>query len=77
MSVSMRSTKAQLYAEIEALRAECDRLRTTNRSNAVTRMVSPPNSLAEFCRIYCTTNGVRSVPGHIVSRWREQAKNQS
>lgn len=70
MSISMRSTKAQMYSEIERLRALCDfqsqQLRTS-RPAPSTKL-----SLAQFCANYCKTHGTRSVPGHVVKEWRAQ-----
>ena len=81
MSVSMRSTKAQMYSEIERLRALCDlqsqQLRDAADEIARLKAASQPSnsapraqSLAQFCSAYCATHNVRSVPGHVVQAWR-------
>lgn len=81
MSVSMRSTKAQMYSEIERLRDYADRaqqqLRDAVDEIARLKAARQPNnsapraqSLTQFCSAYCATHGVRSVPGHIVQSWR-------
>lgn len=81
MSVSMRSTKAQMYSEIERLRdyadraqqqlrdavEEIDRLKAARQPN---NSAPRAQSLAQFCSAYCATHGVRSVPGHVVKAWR-------
>ena len=83
MSVSMRSTKAQMYSEIERLRdyvdraqqqlrdavEEIDRLRAKH-SAPRTSQHSTKQSLAQFCVAYCAAHGTRSVPGHAVQAWR-------
>ena len=75
MSVSMRSTKAQMYAEIERLRDdavdEIARLRAKHAvPNTQHHVPSTKQSLAQFCAAYCQTHGTRSVPGHVVNAWR-------
>lgn len=81
MSVSMRSTKAQMYSEIERLRDYADRAQQQLRDavDEIARLKAakqPSNSapraqsLAQFCSAYCATHGVRSVPGHVVQTWR-------
>ena len=81
MSVSMRSTKAQMYSEIERLRDYADRYQQQLRDavDEIARLKAakqPSNSapraqsLAQFCSAYCATHGVRSVPGHVVQAWR-------
>ena len=82
MSVSMRSTKAQMYSEIERLRDYADRYQQQLRDavDEIARLkaaLQPRNSapstkqsLAQFCAAYCQTHGTRSVPGHVVHAWR-------
>lgn len=81
MSISMRSTKEQMYSEIERLRDYADRYRQQLRDavDEIARLKAakkPSNSapraqsLAQFCSAYCATHGVRSVPGHVVQAWR-------
>lgn len=69
MSVSMRSTKAQMYSEIERLREQLDRVK--HSAPRATHQVSK-QSLAQFCAAYCRTHNVRSVPGEVVRNWRAQ-----
>lgn len=70
MSISMRSTKAQMYSEIERLRALCDM--QSQQLRASRSAPSTKQSLAQFCAAYCKTHGTRSVPGHVVKAWRAQ-----
>jgi len=81
MSISMRSTKAQMYSEIERLRDYADTCQQQLRDavDEIARLKAakqPSNSapraqsLAQFCSAYCATHGVRSVPGHVVKAWR-------
>lgn len=83
MSVSMRSTKAQMYSEIERLREYADRYQQQLRDavDEIARLKakhsaprasqhSTKQSLAQFCAAYCQTHGTRSVPGHVVRAWR-------
>lgn len=81
MSISMRSTKAQMYSEIERLRDYADTCQQQLRDavDEIARLKAakqPSNSapraqsLAQFCSAYCATHGVRSVPGHVVQAWR-------
>lgn len=72
MSVSMRSTKTQMYTEIERLRMENDRLRAQTRQSVAAP--TPPRTrtraeLSAFCAAYCRKHGVNSVPGHVVKGW--------
>lgn len=83
MSVSMRSTKAQMYSEIERLRDYADRYQQQLRDavDEIARLKakhsaprasqhSTKQSLAQFCAAYCAAHGTRSVPGHVVQAWR-------
>ena len=70
MSISMRSTKAQMYSEIERLRALCDL--QSQQLGTPRPAPSTKQSLAQFCSAYCATHGTRSVPGHVVKEWRAQ-----
>lgn len=89
MSISTRSTKAQMHSEIERLQDlvetyqqqlreatdEISRLRAKQRAVPNTKHYVPSTeqSLAQFCAAYCKTHGTRSVPGHVVQAWRNQA----
>ena len=71
MSVSMRSTKLEMYNEIELLRTMCDKLQNQALSaKHEVRNAPEDKSFAEFCAWYCTANNVRSVPGAIANEWR-------
>ena len=81
MSISMRSTKAQMYSEVERLRDLLDRqdqqLRAQSEEIARLKAARQPSNsapraqtLAQFCSAYCATHNVRSVPGHVVQAWR-------
>lgn len=84
MSVSMRSTKAQMYSEIERLRDYADRyqqqlrdavdeiarLKAAKQPSTQHHVPSTKQSLAQFCAAYCAAHGTRSVPGHVVQAWR-------
>ncbi len=83
MSVSMRSTKAQMYSEIERLRDYADRYQQQLRDavDEIARLKakhsaprasqhSTKQSLTQFCAAYCAAHGTRSVPGHVVQAWR-------
>ena len=85
MSISMRSTKAQMYSEIERLRDYADRYQQQLRDavDEIARLKakhsaprasqhSTKQSLAQFCAAYCKAHGTRSVPGHVVKAWRAQ-----
>lgn len=73
MSVHARSTKKEMYEEIERLRTECDRInnqlsRTPRETpRAQPRVTQSPRNpaLVLFCSSYCAAHGTKSVPGHL------------
>ena len=87
MSVSMRSTKAQLYSEVQRLQNLADKyqqqlrnaedvilqLKATKQPSTQRHMPSDQRALAQFCASYCKTHGTRSVPGHVVHAWMAKA----
>lgn len=66
MSISMKSSKAQMYSEIERLRAYCDQLEQQLRAKpaakpAFVRRSSGFQSLAQYAPAACKHFGVKSV----------------
>ena len=82
MSVHARSTKKQMYEEIERLRTECDRIdnqlsRTPRETpRAQPRVTQSPRNpeLVLFCSTYCAAHNTKSVPGVLVRAFLNSQK---
>lgn len=86
MSVSAKSTKAAMYAEIEVLRAECSRLealipvakvvrdKTIFIAAAKQQRAEFQVARTEFIRNWCRDNEATSVPSDVVNSWASARK---
>ena len=78
MSVHARSTKKQMYEEIERLRLLADQLPRTPRETprAQPRVTQSPRNpeLVLFCSTYCAAHNTKSVPGALVRAFLNSQK---
>ena len=69
MSVSMKSTKAQMYSEIEMLRARCDRLEQQLRAAPAPKFTTRAPTRSEAAIAYCKHHNVTSVSKQQLDAW--------
>ena len=87
MSVSLKSSKQAMYAEIERLRAECSRLeaaqpevmkivrdKTIFIAAAKAQRAEFQAARTAFVAQWCRDNGVSSCPGDVVAAWASARK---
>ena len=73
MSVSMKSSKTQMYSEIEMLRARCDRLEQQLRAaKPAPKFTARVQTRAEGAREYCKHHNVTSVSKQQLDAWMMQ-----
>lgn len=72
MSVSMKSTKVQMYSEIEMLRARCDRLEQQLRAAPAPKFTARVQTRSEAARAYCKHHDITSVSKQQLDAWMSQ-----